>query len=130
VHVGPQGHGALAKLLNNTVAALNAAALAQAFRMAEAAGIDSSRLVEVMRAGSGASAMLELKGGPMLERRYDTLFKLEHMLKDVRHCLDEARALGVSFSLAALAERLYAAAAERGLGDADFAAVMETADAV
>ena len=32
--------------------------------------------------------MLELKAGPMREHDYSTLFKLEHMLKDVRLCLE------------------------------------------
>ena len=31
--------------------------------------------------------MLGLKGRPMFERDFTPLFKLEHMLKDVRHCL-------------------------------------------
>jgi 3-hydroxyisobutyrate dehydrogenase len=127
LHVGPQGHGSMIKLLNNTVAAINAAGLAQALLAAEAAGVDAGKLVEVMKAGSGASAMLDLKAGPMRERRYDTLFKLEHMLKDVRHCLAEAEALGQGFSLGRLAERMYAAADARGLGEQDFAAVIETA---
>jgi 3-hydroxyisobutyrate dehydrogenase-like beta-hydroxyacid dehydrogenase len=128
LHVGPQGHGSMIKLLNNTVAAINTAALAQALLAGEAAGVDAGKLVEVMRAGSGASAMLDLKAGPMRERRYDTLFKLEHMLKDVRHCLAEAEALGQGFSLGRLAEQMYAAADVRGLGEEDFAAVIETAE--
>jgi 3-hydroxyisobutyrate dehydrogenase-like beta-hydroxyacid dehydrogenase len=125
LHVGPQGHGSMIKLLNNTVAAINAAALAQALQVGDEAGVDAGRLVEVMQAGSGGSAMLDLKAGPMRERRYDTLFKLEHMLKDVRHCLAEAEALGVTFSLARDAERMYAAADSQGLGEQDFAAVRE-----
>ena len=48
-----------------------------------------------MAAGSGGSTMLELKAGPMREHDYTTLFKLEHMLKDVRLCLEEAQAAGV-----------------------------------
>ena len=45
-------------------------------------------------AGSGASAQLELKGRPMREHDYTTLFKTAHMLKDVRLCLEEAEAGG------------------------------------
>ena len=60
--------------------------------------------------------MLDLKARPMLERDFEPLFKLEHMLKDVRHCLAEARALGVELRLAEVAERLYAEAAEDGPG--------------
>ncbi len=127
VHAGPQGHGSMVKLLNNTLAAINAAGLAEGLHVAVAAGLDLEALLRVVAAGSGASAMLELKARPMLERDYDPLFKLEHMLKDVRHCLSEARELGVDFGLAEGVERLYRTAAEAGLGERDFAAVMETA---
>ena len=125
VHCGPSGHGAMVKLLNNALAAINAAALAEALDLAETYGLDSDRLVEVMSAGSAKSTMLDLKARPMIERDYDPLFKLEHMLKDVRHCLAEAEALGEDFDLAADAERLYAAAADAGFAEQDFAAVAE-----
>ena len=125
VHCGPSGHGAMVKLLNNAVAATNAAALAQAFNVGEAYGLDMDRLVDVMAAGSAGSVMVNLKARPMLDRKYEPLFKLAHMLKDVRHCLDEASDLGQEFELAAVAERLYAAADEAGRGDEDFAAVAE-----
>jgi 3-hydroxyisobutyrate dehydrogenase-like beta-hydroxyacid dehydrogenase len=125
VHCGPSGHGAMVKLLNNALAAINAAALAEALEVAEHYGLDNERLIEVMSAGSAKSTMLDLKAQPMIKRNYDPLFKLEHMLKDIRHCLAEARALGEDFELAADAEALYAAAAEAGYGEDDFAAVAE-----
>lgn len=122
VHVGPTGHGSMAKLLNNAVAAVNAAALAEALKAAEDYGLSADGLVEVMRAGSGNSAMLALKAGPMIDHDYETLFKLSHMLKDIRHAL---AASGGSFTLAAAAEKLYAAAEDVGRGDDDFASVRE-----
>jgi 3-hydroxyisobutyrate dehydrogenase-like beta-hydroxyacid dehydrogenase len=72
--------------------------------------------------------MLDLKAGPMLEHDWTTLFKLEHMLKDVRLCLDEAEAAGVPFPAAAGARQLLAGGMGRGLGDADFAAVLEVVE--
>jgi 3-hydroxyisobutyrate dehydrogenase-like beta-hydroxyacid dehydrogenase len=60
----------------------------------------------------------------MFEERFEpALFKLEHMLKDVRHCIAEARALGLELKLGALAETLYSQAAENGHGEKDFAGV-------
>jgi 3-hydroxyisobutyrate dehydrogenase len=125
VHCGPSGHGAMVKLINNAVAAVNAAALAEAFDVAEAYDLDTDALVEVMSAGSAKSTMLDLKARPMLEHDYDPLFKLAHMLKDVRHCLTEVDALGEEFELASDAEALYAAADAAGFGEQDFAAVRE-----
>ena len=69
--------------------------------------------------------MLELKAEPMIERDFEPLFKLEHMLKDVRHCIREADALGVNVPVARLVESLYSRAAESGLGGQDFAAVVD-----
>ena len=128
LRVGPQGHGQMVKLINNTMAAVNAAGLAEGLVLARAAGLDLDALLRVATAGSGASAMLDLKARPMIERDFAPLFKLEHMLKDVRHCLAEARALGVELPVAEQAERRYAEALARGLGDRDFAAVVEAAE--
>jgi 3-hydroxyisobutyrate dehydrogenase-like beta-hydroxyacid dehydrogenase len=124
VHVGPLGHGQMAKLLTNTMGAVNAAALAEAVSTAKRAGLDRDSFLEVAAGSAGASAMLNLKGPPMFEESFEpALFKLEHMLKDVRHTLDEARSLGIDLELGALAETLYARAAESGHGEQDFAAV-------
>jgi 3-hydroxyisobutyrate dehydrogenase len=124
VHVGPQGHGQLAKLLTNTMGAVNAAALAEAVLTVKRAGIAPEAFLEVAGGSAGASTVLTLKGRPMFDEDFEPLFKLEHMLKDVRHCLDEARALGVELRLGALAEALYTRAAEEGHGEEDFAAVI------
>ena len=81
-------------------------------------------LQQVVGAGSGNSAMLELKARPMREGDFEPLFKLEHMLKDVRHCLSEAQELGLDLEVAGTAETRYALADAEGLGEEDFAAVI------
>jgi 3-hydroxyisobutyrate dehydrogenase-like beta-hydroxyacid dehydrogenase len=125
LHVGPLGQGEMLKLVNNAVAAANAATLAQALVVAKATGVDLKALVAVMGAGSGGSTMLALKAGPMIEHDYTTLFKLEHMLKDVRLCLEEGQAAGVPFPVAAATREALNAAMGRGHADDDFAAVLE-----
>jgi 3-hydroxyisobutyrate dehydrogenase-like beta-hydroxyacid dehydrogenase len=124
LHVGPQGHGSAIKLINNTLAAVNAGALAEALVLARAAGLDTDALREVAAAGSGASAMLDLKAQPMLDHDFEPLFKLDHMLKDVRHCLTQADDAGAEMPLGKRAEELYSEAQRRGLGQQDFAAVV------
>src|SRR3954471_19189440 len=125
LHVGPLGHGQAIKLINNAVAAANASTAGQALLAGAAAGVDLDALVQVMGAGSGASAMLALKAAPMRSHDYTTLFKLEHMLKDVRLCLESGQAAGVPFPAAAAAREVLSAAMGRDLGDADFAAMLD-----
>jgi 3-hydroxyisobutyrate dehydrogenase-like beta-hydroxyacid dehydrogenase len=129
VHAGPLGHGQIVKLINNAVAATNAAVMAEALLVASRSGVDLDALTSVMAAGSGSSAMLELKAGPMREHDYTPLFKLEHMLKDVRLCLEQGQAAGAPFQFAALTREILTAAMGRGLGDADFAALIEVLEA-
>jgi 3-hydroxyisobutyrate dehydrogenase-like beta-hydroxyacid dehydrogenase len=128
VHVGPQGHGSTVKLLNNTTAAVNALAVAEALVAAQKAGVDPGKLRQVMAAGSGGSAMLDLKAEPMLEHDFEPLFKLAHMLKDVRHCMAEAERLGARMKLGQAAEADYSRADRKGLGEQDFAAVVEVVE--
>jgi 3-hydroxyisobutyrate dehydrogenase-like beta-hydroxyacid dehydrogenase len=128
VHVGEAGTGQQVKVLSNAVSAVNCATLAQALVVGRRAGVDLEALLEVMGAGSANSTMLQLKGQPMLAHDFSPLFKLAHMLKDVRLCLDEAREAGAAFPAAALAGELYAAGAGRGLGEQDFAAVLEVVE--
>ncbi len=125
VHAGPLGSGQAVKLINNAVAAANTATVAQALLVGAAQGLDLEALQTVMGAGSGASAMLALKAAPMRAHDYTTLFKLEHMLKDVRLCLEEAQTAGVPFPAAGAARDALAAAYGRGHGDDDFAALLE-----
>ena len=129
VHVGEEvGQGEMVKLINNAVAAANAHTLAQALVVGRGTGVDLDALVQVMGAGSGGSAMLALKAEPMRKHDYSTLFKLEHMLKDVRLCLEEGQAAGVPFPAAAAVREALSAGMGRGLGDDDFAAVVETVE--
>lgn len=128
VHVGELGQGEMLKLINNSLGAANAAAVAEALLLADATGVDLDALVAVTQSGSGASAQLAMKSGPMREHDYTTLFKTEHLLKDVRLCLEEAQAAGVPFPTAAHARDLLAATMGRGHGADDYASLIEAAE--
>ncbi len=129
VHVGPLGEGELVKVINNAVAATNAAVIAEALVFAQRAGLDLDALVEVMGASSGGSAMLDLKAAPMRRHDYTPLFRLAHMLKDVALCLDAGASAGAAFPFAAQTCELLAAAARAGRGDEDFAALASVVEA-
>jgi 3-hydroxyisobutyrate dehydrogenase-like beta-hydroxyacid dehydrogenase len=126
VHVGELGHGQTIKLINNAVSAANAATLAQALVMGAGTGMDLGALIEILGAGSAGSTMVTLKAEPMRQHNYATLFKTDHMLKDVRLCLEEAQAAGVPFPAANAARDALVAAVGRGYGEADFAAIVES----
>jgi 3-hydroxyisobutyrate dehydrogenase-like beta-hydroxyacid dehydrogenase len=128
VHVGELGQGQMLKLINNSVGAANAAAVAEALLLADATGIDLDAFVRVLSAGSGGSLQLEMKSGPMREHDYTPLFKTAHMLKDVRLCLEEAQRAEVPFPTAAHAGDLLTAAVARGYAERDYSSMIEAAE--
>jgi 3-hydroxyisobutyrate dehydrogenase-like beta-hydroxyacid dehydrogenase len=127
-HVGELGQGEMLKLINNALGAANAAALAEALLLARATDVDLDAFVRVVSRGSGASAQLELKSAAMRNHDYTTLFKTDHMLKDVRLCLEEAQAAGIPFPGASHARDLLAATIGRGHAEDDYAALIEAAE--
>jgi len=128
VHAGPAGQGQAVKVLSQGVTAVNCATLAQAITVGRQIGLDLDALLQVMTGGSSDSTMRELKGQAMVDHDIPVLFKLEHMLKDVVLCLEESRAAGASFPFAGLAGELYSAGVGRGLGQQDFASVLEVVE--
>jgi 3-hydroxyisobutyrate dehydrogenase-like beta-hydroxyacid dehydrogenase len=128
VRVGELGQGQMLKLINNSLGAANAAALAEALLLARATGVDLDAFEQVTAAGSGASAQLQLKAAAMREHDYTTLFKTAHLLKDVRLCLQEAESAGVPFPAAGHARDMLAATVARGHADEDYASLIEAAE--
>ena len=128
IHAGPLGHGQTIKLIHNAVAAVNLAVLAQGMVLGDRAGVDLDALMAVLGAGAAGSAMLDRKGDAMRHHDHTPLFKLDHMLKDLRFALDEAAAAHVPFPLAASAVDAYTAASAHGFGQQDFGAVIEAAE--
>jgi 3-hydroxyisobutyrate dehydrogenase-like beta-hydroxyacid dehydrogenase len=125
---GEAGQGQAVKVISQAITAVNCATLAQGLLVARQVGVDVEKLLETMDGGSSDSTMRALKGKPMLEHDFSPLFKLAHMLKDVQLCLAEARTAGGTFPFAGLAAELYGAGMGRGLGEQDFAAVLEVVE--
>ena len=128
VHVGELGTGQQVKVLSNAVSAANCATLAQALVVGRRAGVDLEALLTVMAGGSANSTMLQLKGKPMLAHDFTPLFKLEHMLKDVRLCLEETRDGGAASRRAC--GRSSPPRPRPGTRRPDFAAVLEVVEAL
>jgi len=84
------------KLANNFLSATAMAATSEAVAMGVKAGLDPAVMIDVINAGSGRStASMDKFPRTILPRTFDYGFATGLMLKDVRLCADEAKALGV-----------------------------------
>jgi 3-hydroxyisobutyrate dehydrogenase len=126
VHLGPSGSGAMMKLVNNLMAAVQAAALAEGLVLAERAGLDMTKVVPALINGGPGSPVVKGKAARMANRDYaDTQFALRWMHKDTTYALRAADAHGVPMPVLAAAREVYRAARSLGHDEDDFSAVVE-----
>jgi 3-hydroxyisobutyrate dehydrogenase len=123
---GPTGAGATIKLINNLMGGVQAAVLAEGLALAERAGLDMEQVVAFIINAAPGSPLVKGKAARMAHRDYaDTQFALKWMHKDTTYALRAADEYGVPMPTLAAAREVYRIARNRGLDDADFAAVIE-----
>lgn len=125
VHVGATGRGALLKLINNFMAGVQAASLAEALALIERSGLDRAKALEVLTNGAPGSPLVKTLSGRMTARDYTPNFVLKLMAKDLSYALGEGRRHGVSLATAASALELYKQAIASGRGEEDFSVIVE-----
>lgn len=125
-HVGPLGAGHTAKLLQNLLTCMNAAALAEVTALAERAGLDRETFVAVANAGVGASHVSRVKGPRMVQRAYaDSVDQVYYQAEVIRLCLGIGREHGAPTRLAEAVALLFGQALDQGLAAVDTAALVE-----
>jgi 3-hydroxyisobutyrate dehydrogenase len=125
-HLGPNGAGAIMKLVNNLMSAVQTLALAEGLALAERAGLDMQQVVPLIINGSPGSPIVKGKAARMAARDYgDTQFALKWMHKDATYALRAADECGAALPTVAVAREVYQLARNHGFGDADFSAVIE-----
>lgn len=125
-HLGPIGAGATWKLINNMMGASHLAVLAEALLLARKAGIDIAQAADLIGTGAGASPIVTMKLPRMTEKRFsDPDFALKLMAKDMRYATAMARKLGANLTMVPTAAVLYERGEAKGLGELDFAAVLD-----
>ena len=96
------------KLANNLLSATAVVATSEAVVMGVKSGLDPSVMIDVINAGSGQNTASRDKfPRSILPRSFDFGFATGLMVKDVRLCLEEAKALGLSMEVAEAVGRLW-----------------------
>ena len=130
IHVGAVGAGEVAKLCNNLVSGSALIAVAEAFRIGEAFGVDLQILTNVIAKSSGATWVMEhmhpvpgIVDGAASSRQYAPGFMTDLMAKDLALAVNAAREKRVPVVVAPAAQQLYRLASSHGLGREDFSSV-------
>jgi 3-hydroxyisobutyrate dehydrogenase len=132
VHCGAAGFGQVTKICNNMVAGVTALALAEAFVMGEALGVDRQTLFDVMSTSSANSFILNKMcpvSGPVpgsaASNGYKPGFAAALMLKDLRLSQTASQAAGTATPLGAAATAAYTLHVANGFGDLDMSSIIK-----
>jgi len=117
------------KLINNLLSATALAATTEAVAMGVKAGLDPAIMIDVINAGTGRNtASMDKFPKAILPGTYDAGFATGLMVKDVRLCLDEAKALGLPMDVARAVAAIWEMTFNEIGPDKDFTTVMKTAE--
>ena len=130
IHVGDVGAGEVAKLCNHLISGSALIAVAEAFRIGEAFGVDLQILTSVIAKSSGATWVMEhmhpvpgIVDSAASSRQYAPGFMTDLMAKDLALAVNAAREKRVPVVVAPAAQQLYRLASSHGLGREDFSSV-------
>jgi len=117
-HIGPVGSGAVVKIVNNMMSAINAVGVCEGLVLGAKFGIDPELLLEVTNNSSAASRTLASTGRAIIDRNFDPGFMIDLMHKDVGLAVDLGKQLKVRTLAAALTQQVLQEAQAAGLGRA------------
>jgi 3-hydroxyisobutyrate dehydrogenase-like beta-hydroxyacid dehydrogenase len=124
--LGVFGNGSRMKFVANHLVAIHNVATAEAMILAERAGLDPKKVVEMVGPGAGGSRMFQMRAPMMVERTYrPATMKVSTWKKDMAIIAEFADDVGCETPLFTLTQPVYTQAMAMGLGDEDTAAVFE-----
>ncbi len=101
VLVGNVGAGQTTKLVNQTIVAINIAAVAEGLVLGKKAGVDPERIFEAIKGGLAGSQCFTDKAPRMFKGNYDPGFRMKLHVKDLTNVLETSRELHTAMPLSA-----------------------------
>lgn len=122
---GEVGAGNTTKLANQIIVACNIQAVAEAFTLAQKAGVDPEVVYKAIRGGLAGSMVLDAKGPMMIAGNDKPGFKIDLHIKDLNNALDCAHTVGAPVPMTAEVQEILQWLHSNGKGQADHSAIAQ-----
>jgi 3-hydroxyisobutyrate dehydrogenase len=123
-HMGPVGTGQATKLVNQTIVLTNYCVLAEALRLAQAYGVDATKIPQALKSGFADSNMLGPVFPQMLAEDFAPRGFARQVLKDLELLQAAAAARHLAMPMASQAVTLYRLLVASGKSELDAASVV------
>ncbi|MCG6657923.1 NAD(P)-dependent oxidoreductase [Halomonas campisalis] len=125
-HMGPVGAGQVTKVCNQMIVGCQAAVIAEMVALAEASGVDASRLTEALAGGFADSKPFRILTPRMAASDFaDPPWHLRTLLKDLDMAVAQSQRAGSATPMSGLAAQLMRAHARHGHAEHDPAILVE-----
>ncbi len=126
VHMGPNGAGTAMKLINQLLVGVHTAAAAEAFALANSAGVDILAAAGLLGVSWGGSTMVGRSAPITADRDFEnSAAPVRNLDKDLGIIRDLAQAEGLSLELALKSQELFHQMMDDDQGENDIAGVLE-----
>ena len=120
---GDVGAGNTTKLANQIIVACNIQAVAEAFTLAQKAGVDPGLVFQAIRGGLAGSTVMDAKGPMMIAGNDKPGFKIDLHIKDLNNALDCAHAVGAPVPMTAAVQEVMEWLHHHDCGGSDHSAI-------
>ncbi|MBQ3305076.1 MAG: 2-hydroxy-3-oxopropionate reductase, partial [Clostridia bacterium] len=88
---GDVGAGNVTKLCNQTIVAVNIAALAEALQMGQMCGVEPEKIFQAIKGGLAGSTVMNAKAPMMMDQNFKPGFRIDLHIKDLSNVVDAAK---------------------------------------
>lgn len=124
-HVGETGHGAMVKLMVNTLFGVQVATLGELLSMAKNCGLNEAQVADVIAATPVCSPAAKAAAKAMVARKFAPLFPIELVEKDFSYSLALAHASSSQPTIIETAQGVFSQAVEQGYGGDNITGIIQ-----
>ncbi|GAB3995109.1 2-hydroxy-3-oxopropionate reductase [Spirosoma daeguense] len=124
VHIGEPGAGQTTKACNQMIVGITIQAVAEAFALADKAGVNLEKMRDVLLGGFAQSRILDLHGKRMIDRNFAPGFKIKLHKKDMGIALKTGDEFSVPLQATALIAKQMENAVAAGNGELDHSSLL------
>ena len=125
VHVGPNGHGQLTKMINQICIAGLLQGLSEALSFGSQKKLDMNKVLDAISQGAAQSWQMENRAVTMLNDKFNFGFAVDLMIKDLKIALLEAKSLDLNLKVTKDVLHRYKKLSDEGYGSYDTSSLIK-----
>lgn len=125
VRCGEIGAGNVTKLCNQTIVAVNIAALAEAMQMGQMCGVEPQKIFEAIKGGLAGSTVMNAKAPMMMDQNFQPGFRIDLHIKDLNNVVDAAKTVDAPIPLTQTVLEMMKILHHDGSGSCDHSALLK-----